>query len=451
MFDALGNKTLSDIFKAGNNALGSAANTAGAFSTLSQAATGAGMKGIGSFLGKIGPWGAMASAALSVVSTAIGMFGADYADYEKMKAQYEGLIDVWDDLISRKKEYLSESWGVEAKNAGKEALELYKSEIEQTKVVAQGRLDAGSSWGSHSIEYRMWQGSYGYNGKNWKDVAGQISRALGGVKFTSMADMLNMTSEQLLWIKKNYTGLWANMDSDFKEYLDKLIEYGDAEKDLLDELQQKLTGMDFEDMVTNYGSALSQMENDNKALGENLEDNLKNAILNAMIANVYGARIKELIKLTNDYGNNNDKVYDEYGNVLSEYTAAEYAEIKANSDKLNEDMAASRDYLKNLYGWTDDNSSGSTNAIGKAITEQDTSLWSSYLNAIRLDVSVQRLTLEKILLEVQKGTNVPESVMSQLRHLENIADYTRRNAEAAETISRLLKGVAPDGTYIKIK
>lgn len=451
LFDSLGDKTMSTIVSAGSNALGAAANTAGAFSTLSQAATGAGMKGIGSFLGNIGPWGAVASAALSVVSTAIGMFGADYADYEKMKAQYEGLIDVWDDLISRKKEYLSESWGVEAKKAGKEALELYKSEIEQTTVVAQGRLDAGASMGSHSMEYRMWQGSYGYDGKNWKDVAGEISRALGGVKFTSMADMLNMTSEQLLWIKKNYAGLWAHMDSDFKKYLDKLIEYGDAEKDLLDELQQKLTGMDFEDMVTNYGSALSQMENDNKALGENLEDNLKNAILNAMIANVYGARIKELIKLTNDYGNNNDKVYDEYGNVLSEYTAAEYAEIKANSDKLNEDMAASRDYLKNLYGWTDDNSSGSTNAIGKAITEQDTSLWSSYLNAIRLDVSVQRLTLEKLLLEVQKGTTLPESVMSQLRHLENIADYTRRNAEAAETISRLLKGVAPDGTYIKIK
>jgi hypothetical protein len=450
LFDALGNSTLSDIFKAGNNALSSAANTAGAFSTLSKAATDAGMTGLGGILGKLGPYGAIASAALSVVSTAIGMFGADYSDYENMKAQYEGLIDVWDDLIDRKKEYLNESWGTEAKQAGKEALELYKAEIEETKAIAENRLGSGSSWGSRSIGYRMWEGSYKYNGKNWKDYASEISRALGGVKFESMYDMLNMTSEQLLWIKMNYAGLWANMDDDFKEYLEKLIKYGDEEKEILDDLQKKLTGMDYEEMVTNYSSALSEMKNENKALGENLEDTLKDAILNAMVANVYGERIKSLIEKTKELGENDDKVY-ENGKILSEYTADEYAIIKAEGDALNKDMEASRDRLKKMYGWTDDNGSESTNAIGKAITEQDTSLWSSYLNAIRLDVSVQRVTLEKILLEVQKGIDIPESVMSQLRNLENIAEYTRRNAEAAETISKLLKGVAPDGTYIKIK
>ena len=30
-----------------------------------------------------------------------------------------------------------------------------------------------------------------------------------------------------LYIKKDYTGLWANMDSDFRDYLEKLIQYGE--------------------------------------------------------------------------------------------------------------------------------------------------------------------------------------------------------------------------------
>ena len=450
MFDALGNKTLSDIFSAGSNALGSAASTAGAFSTLSNAFGGKD-KPIGKILGNAGPWGAVAAAGLSIVTTAIGMFGADYGDYNKMKEQYEGLINVWDDLIDRKKEYLSESWGEEAKRAGKEALSLLKSEIEQTKVVAESRLGSGSSWGSHSIEYRMWEGSYDYNGKNWRDVAKEVSRALNGVKFESMSDMLNMSAEQLLWIKENYAGLWAHMDSDFKEYLEKLIKYGDAEKDLLDELQQKLTGMDFEDMVSEYANSLSSMEDANAELGENLEENLKNAILSAMIANVYGDRIKKLIAKTNELGSNNDKILDQSGKVVSEYTAAEYAEIKSMNDQLEREMEESRDMLARTYGWTNKNGSSSTNSLGKAITEQDTSLWSSYLNAIRLDVSVNRVTLADILKLVQSQGEMPVIARAQLEQLKAIAINTSRNAEAAERIYNLLHGVAPDGTSIKIK
>jgi hypothetical protein len=73
-------------------------------------------------------------------------------------------------------------------------------------------LDAGASSGSHSMNYRMWKGSYDYNGTNWKDVAGDISKSLGGVDFSSMWSMLDMSAEQLEWIKTNYSGLWSKMD-----------------------------------------------------------------------------------------------------------------------------------------------------------------------------------------------------------------------------------------------
>ena len=42
-----------------------------------------------------------------------------------------------------------------------------------------------------------------------------------------------MSAEQLEWIKTNYTGLWANMDADFRGYLDDIIKYGDTKRILL--------------------------------------------------------------------------------------------------------------------------------------------------------------------------------------------------------------------------
>lgn len=452
LFDELGNTTLSDIFKAGNNALTSAANTAGAFSKLGEMAKDGGMAGLSSALSSAGPYAAAAAAAIQIASTAISMFGADYSDYNRMKEQYENLIDVWDDLIDRKREYLSENWGTEAKNAGREILGLMQSEMEQTRIIAEKRLKAGKSAGSHTLEYRMWQGSYKYNGQNWKDVAKGISQQLGGVKFTEMGDLLNMTSEQLLWIKTNYAGLWSTMDNDFKGYLDELIKYSDTEKEILDDLQEKLTGMDFEDVVSDYASCLSDMENGNKELGKNLRDNLKDAILNAMVANVYGDRIKELISMTNELGSNGERVFDANGRIMSEYTKEEMDLIEAFSDKLDEDMEASRNKLRDLYGWKSDGDSSSQNAIVKAITEQDTSLWASYWNAMRLDISVIRAT-EGLYLPVMSDDIKEVSVIakSQLEHMGQIAENTKRNAEAADKIFNLLHGLAPDGTGWKIK
>ena len=141
---------------------------------------------------------------------------ADYSDYNEMVAKYDVLLDVWDALLNKKKAYIKESYGAEATQAGAEALNLLNAEREVTKRLANSRLGSGSSAGSHSLQYRMWKGSYKYEGKNWRDVAGDISKQLDGVKFDGMSDMLNMTGEQLEWIKTNYTGLWSAMDGDFR-------------------------------------------------------------------------------------------------------------------------------------------------------------------------------------------------------------------------------------------
>lgn len=425
LFKAMGEEDsiLGQIVGGASGAFSSAASTAGAFDTLGK------MNGLG-FLKGAGPYAAAASAALSIGGSLIKAFGADYSSYEKAKAEYDNLTSIWDSLISKKTEYMNIHWGTEATEASKEAQEMLKAEIEQTKIIAQKRLNSGSSVGSHSIWYRMWKGSYKYNGQNWRDVAGEISSKYG-VQFNSMEDLLNMNADTLSEIKKNYIGLWSSMDSDFREYLEKLIQYGEKADDMIEALTEKLTGNKFSDLVSSWGDAMSTMANGYEDLLDGFEGKLKNTILNSMVENIYGDKIKALLKKTQGYAENGDNIKDSGGNVISEYTGAEYTDVKNSTENLAKQIEATRDFLKKTYGWSDNSSSSSRNSA-KGITEEEADLGLSYLNAIRLDCSVIRAEQAKYYPEMS------EIAKSQLTRLEMISQNTLRNAEAAERIETVV-------------
>lgn len=418
LFEALGeqNSILGQIAGGASNAFSAAANVSGGLSALG--------------LGSAGPYGAAAAAALSVGSSLIKAFGADYSSYEKAKAEYDNLTSIWDSLISKKTEYMNIHWGTEATEASKEAQEMLKAEIEQTKVIAQKRLNAGASAGSHSIKYRMWKGSYKYNGQNWRDVAGEISSKYG-VQFNGMEDMLNMNADTLSKIKKDYTGLWANMDSDFRDYLEKLIQYGEKADDMIEALTEKLTGNKFSDLVSSWGDAMSTMANGYEDLLDGFEGKLKNTILDSMVENIYGDKIKALLKKTQGYAENGDNIKDSGGNVISEYTGAEYTDVKNTTEDLAKQIEATRDYLKKTYGWSDNSSSSSRNSVKGITEEEEADLGLSYLNAIRLDCSVIRAEQAKYYPEIS------EIAKSQLTQLHAIARNTLRNADAAERIESI--------------
>ena len=46
---------------------------------------------------------------------------------------------------------------------------------------------------------------------------------------------------------------------------------------------------------------------------------------------------------------NGDKIKDSNGNVISEFTGAEYADVKNSTDELSKQIEATRDYLKKVY------------------------------------------------------------------------------------------------------
>lgn len=417
LFEALGeqNSILGQIAGGASNAFSAAANVSGGLSALG--------------LGSAGPYGAAAAAALSVGSSLIKAFGADYSSYNKAKAEYENLTSIWDSLISKKTEYMNIHWGTEAANASKEAQEMLESEIKQTKVIAMKNFNSGASAGSHSIKVRDWEK------RGWKEAAPEISKRYG-VKFDSMTDILDIDYKVLQQIKKDYAELWANLDEDSRTYLDKLIEYGEKSEDMIESLTEKLTGNKYSDLVSAWGDAMATMSNTSDNLVDHFEENLRNVILKSMIENLYGEKIKALIEKTKKYGDPNGgtekKLDTATGKVMSEYTNTEMNEIGKDLADVTKQIEASRDYLKRYYGWSDNSSSSLTNSV-KGITEETGDLIASYLNSIRLDVSVIREEQVKCMSESN------EIAKSQLTQLNFISANTLRNAEAAERIERVFE------------
>lgn len=424
LFKAMGEEDsiLGQITGGASNAVSSAANTVGAFNTLST------VKGLG-FLEDAEPYAAAASAAFSLGGSLIKAFGADYSSYNKAKAEYENLTSIWDSLISKKTEYMNIHWGTEAANASKEAQEMLESEIKQTKVTAMKNFNSGASAGSHSIKVRDWEK------RGWKEAAPEISKRYG-VKFDNMTDILDIDYKVLQQIKKDYAELWANLDEDSRTYLDKLIEYGEKSEDMIESLTEKLTGNKYSDLVSAWGDAMATMSNTSDNLVDHFEENLRNVILKSMIENLYGEKIKALLEKTKKYGDPNGgtekKLDTATGKVMSEYTNTEMDEIGKDLADVTKRIEASRDSIKRYYGWSDNSSSSLTNSV-KGITEETGDLIASYLNSIRLDVSVIREEQVKCMSESN------EIAKSQLTQLNFISANTLRNAEAAERIERVFE------------
>lgn len=115
--------------------------------TASYAATGASVGG---------PWGAIIGGAIGMATGLVGVLGADYSAYNKMKEEYASLIDVWDILISKKKEYVDISYGDEARKAGQEAIDILNKKSQAKIDLGIERLNSGASagfsfyWGTYS-------------------------------------------------------------------------------------------------------------------------------------------------------------------------------------------------------------------------------------------------------------------------------------------------------------
>lgn len=220
---------------------------------------------------------------------ALGISHSEEEDaYQKMIAEFENLRDIWDEIIEKKREYLSESWGTEAMKAAEEAKRIADEAIERSRQLARESLDYGASGGSHSIAYRMWdKGSYGDWRGNAANIVSDIKKAgLGDVAFGSMYDMVNMNSKQLSYIRENYRELWVGLDEDYRSALENIIKYGETVDDTLKQLDERLTTTTKENVIDEFKETMYDLADGSEDATDKIAENWQKMVNRMVVDNL---------------------------------------------------------------------------------------------------------------------------------------------------------------------
>ena len=380
-----------------------------------------GQQGLDGFLGNVlGSVGNALTGILTSKFSPIGMVGSafgvkwkpDNSNWEKADNRYKELSKIWDSHISKKQEYLNMSWGVEAENIGEETQKLIEMEKQQAILAAIQRTHAGSSWGSHSYGYRMWEGSYrskrsdnigrvntGLNNNatgdiRWKDVNTAIEQdlkaaGLGDATFRKIEDLLYMTSDQLLWIKENYAGLWSSMDSVYRDYLEDIIKYGEASEDAIESVKEQILNTSLDNVFDSALSSLQKYADGTEDVFDEINQNWQQMINNMLVNSAIGNRLRSEIEAWYE------QWYAAYDNDKS-LDGQEIANLKQQYNEIIQNAKNEIDALREagLVRDIDEDSQSATAKAASNITYDQANVIDGRLTAIQINAEQQLTELQ---------------------------------------------------------
>lgn len=238
--------------------------------------------------------------------------------YENERKHYEKLSGIWSDLIEKKKQYIEMSFGDGAKEAIKEVEALYKAEEKSLQTLATKYLQVRNT-GAHSYGYRI-DRDLGTKGL-------QAMSQAAGVQINSVSDLTNLSYDQLVAAKGADNGeYWAKLPVEMQDYLDKLIECKKATQDFQEDTKEKLTGIKFDDMYSNFMSVLEDMNSG----ADDFANSVKDKMRKALIDNTMG---KEVEAWTKDFTERYQKQVEADGGKLTEEDARKFQqELKEKSN-----------------------------------------------------------------------------------------------------------------------
>lgn len=368
-----------------------------------------------------------------------GFGGADYSSYNKLVEQYETLLTVWNELIDRKLEYIDISYGAEAVKVGKEAISIIEQEIDAYKQLGKERLNAGSSLGSHSIGVRQLKS---ISDEAWAQV--QAASALAGFDYDAlkedrMVGLFDLSIEQLETLRDTAPLFWAKLDDDVRTYLEHIIEGNIKLEDAQDRIAEQLTQVSYDSMVDSFIDSLMDMEQSAEAFSDNFSEYLMRAILTAKIQELLGKDLEEFYAQYVKAMEDGNLTEDEVKNLQNFWMSITEAGMK-----IRDDMA-------DITGYSDkyEKSGEGLSAGVKNITEDTANLLSSYINAMRQDLSVQRSAVVRFVDDLFPQYSILGQ--AQLQQLNMIQNNTKITADKITEMNSNFNAVINGTKKISVK
>lgn len=355
------------------------------------------------------------SAAMKIVSGISDFFkeqfGADYSGYEEMKAQYDTLIDVWDELIDKKMEYISIDYGAEAAKAADEAARLVGVNIERQRQLIKQLAASGSGWGSHSLGYRI---NDRLNSSDYERIS-----ELVGQKITAEYQLWDLSAEQMgkLLTDERLVTVLGEVNGEFITYIQNIAAYGGQLDEIAEKEREALTGIGLDEFKSGYVDMLSDLDATNEDFADNFEKYLQNAVFSALVADKYKDRIEALYEK-----------WSADADSGGELTADDAERLREENNAIIKDMLAERENIMNAFGW--ESSSGtSAQQASSAVTVQASQESIDEGNARLL--AIQETGLQMLTQTTQQGLAITDikgntiAISASMLKMENIGENVR--------------------------
>lgn len=356
----------------------------------------------------------------NTIAGLFGFGGADYSGYENLKSKYEGLIDIWDSLISKKQQYIDIDYGIEAQKAAEEAKKLVDVQIERQRQLMHSLSGSGSSMFSHSLGYRV---NERMGSSDWARLS-----QLTGANIREFGDVINLDEDVIGKVLQDekFVSVLTAVNSEFVTYIQNIDKYSEQLKEIAEQEKEAFTGVSFDEFRDSFVSMLSDLDATNQDFADNFEKYLQNAIFSSLIAGKYKQQIQEL--------------YDTWATKAEsggELTKDEAGILRNKYQDIINDMLAEREQIMKDFGWESssaDSGSSQSPSSGALTTMSQDSI--STFEGIGRNMQTHLANTDKFVQEI-RNTQKQDS-----QTLATIAGHTAHLVEIHEILSDMkLNGI----------
>ena len=260
----------------------------------------------------------------------------------------------------------------------------------------------------------------------------------------------------------------ATLVGETKQTLEKLMElkeqYDEWEKSVKDYISNTFGGLADDmtkaiwDWLDGGKDAMDSFKNYASDTFKQIAQDAVKTFLKVAVLDKFEEQLENLYKAYSMKDQHGNRIIDEQQLMLGVASiagdmAVAFGQILPLAQQLGQTIANAFDQqgYDVISGSSDSASSSTGSTTLKSVTEGTADIIAGYINTIRADVSVNRITLAQILSVAQTQTEMPVIARAQLEQLKQIAINTGRNAGLVEEIRDLLSGNIKGTNYFRVK
>lgn len=288
-----------------------------------------------------------------------GLFGPNgTAEYESIRAQLEGINQIYQKIIASNKENIVFGGGYAAITAASDAMDTYEKKVANLKRIAEASGGAGAAWNSHSAG---WHTNKNVGAGNFLEMGKIIDKSV-----TSISDLYNLTGDELYLIQSQMPEAWGLIDERIRENLQSIIDCKDEAGELRDALNEALTGVSQDAFYNDFINNLSDMSMSWEDMCDNFEDSLRKSILAALLAQKYKPQIDALYESWAEAARLDAEAASDGVITEAEKEASRNRQeaLRNRNEELAKQMIKDRENMAATFGWDyEDKTSASSKGI----------------------------------------------------------------------------------------